>query len=192
MPVAFWIFKTAVVAASLGAVALAAHCADRLGRSPVVAVVVVGLNPVALIWGIGAQHNDSFMVLCILAAIALWLHSRDGWAAALLVVACAFKISALPLLPVFLIGAADRRAALKGAAIAFAAAVGGQPRRVRAASARLRDPVEDGQRAQHPQPVRLLDRHRRPDGRHADGDERDPVCWRSSSRAGACGAGPCG
>jgi alpha-1,6-mannosyltransferase len=119
--VAFWVFKTAVIAASLGAVALAAHCADRLGRSPVVAVVVVGLNPVALVWGIGAQHNDSFMVLCIVGAIALWLHSRDGWAAALLVIACAFKISALPLLPVFLIGAADRRAALKGAAIAFAA-----------------------------------------------------------------------
>ncbi len=118
VPAAFWIFKTMVIAASLGSVALAAWCADRLGRSPVLAVVVVGLNPVAMMWGIGAQHNDSFTVLLILAAIALWLASHDGWAAAALVAACAMKISALPLLPLFLLGCADRRAALRGAALA--------------------------------------------------------------------------
>ncbi len=123
VPVAFWLFKIAVVSASLGSVALAAWCADRLGRSAVLAIVVVGLNPVAMIWGIGAQHNDSFMVLLILGAITLWLSSHDGWAAALLVGACALKISALPLLPLFLLGCADRRGALKGAATATAAAV---------------------------------------------------------------------
>jgi Glycosyltransferase family 87 len=118
VPAAFWIFKTMVVAASLGTVALAAWCADRLGRSPVLAIIAVGLGPVALVWGIGAQHNDSFMLLLIVAAIALWLASHDGWAAAALVGACAMKISALPLLPLFLIGCADRRAALRGALIA--------------------------------------------------------------------------
>jgi len=118
VPAAFWIFKTMVVAASLATVALAAWCADRLGRSPVLAIIAVGLGPVALVWGIGAQHNDSFMLLLIVAAIALWLASHDDWAAAALVGACAMKISALPLLPLFLLGCADRRAALRGAVLA--------------------------------------------------------------------------
>jgi alpha-1,6-mannosyltransferase len=121
VPVAFWIFKSFVVAASLGAVLLTARCATRLGRSPVVAVVLVGLGPVAMIWGIGGQHNDSFMVLFIVGAIALWIAGRDGWAAALLVGACALKISALPLVPLFLLGCNDRRAALRGTAIAAVA-----------------------------------------------------------------------
>jgi hypothetical protein len=120
VPVAFWIFKTAVVAASLGAVALAARCAKRLGRSPVVAIVVVGLNPVAMMWGIGAQHNDSFMVLFIVGTVALWISGRDALAGALLIGACALKISALPLVPLFLLGAHNRRAALGGMAVAAA------------------------------------------------------------------------
>ena len=44
---------------------LAWKCARLLGRDPVAAIVLVGLNPIVLVWGLGGDHNDFLMVLLI-------------------------------------------------------------------------------------------------------------------------------
>ena len=58
----YWALKGIIVAASLHAL-LVWKCAQLLGRDPLSAIVLVGLNPIVLVWGIGAGHNDSLMIL---------------------------------------------------------------------------------------------------------------------------------
>ncbi|HVR05079.1 MAG TPA: hypothetical protein VMS02_03485, partial [Solirubrobacteraceae bacterium] len=71
-----WTLKVLMAACSLGIVLLVWKCARLLGREPVQAIVLVGLNPLVLLWGLGGVHNDFLTVLCIVLAFYLLL--RDG------------------------------------------------------------------------------------------------------------------
>ena len=50
--VSFWALKSLIGMASLAMLALVWRCAELLGRSPVAAVVLVGCNPIVLVWGL--------------------------------------------------------------------------------------------------------------------------------------------
>src|SRR6185312_14207940 len=98
------------------------------------AVAFVGLNPIVLVWGLGGDHNDFLMMLCIVGAFYLLLRARDSergrprsaplheWlvppspallgAGAALTVAAGLKASAAVLIPVVLAGLARYRRAL--------------------------------------------------------------------------------
>jgi hypothetical protein len=118
-----WALKAATVAAAVGAAALLARCARTLGKSPSRAAIVLGLNPIVLVYGVGGVHNDVFMLLALLAAIQFVLLDRErvaGWAGA---VAAGFKASALPILPFVVLGARHRLRALAWTAIAGAGVV---------------------------------------------------------------------
>ncbi len=69
-----WAFKALAVLSSLGAVALVARAAARLGRSPRMAAAFVGLNPVLLELAVGGAHNDTlamlFLALALTATVA--------------------------------------------------------------------------------------------------------------------------
>ena len=54
-------------------------CARLLGRDPVAAIVLVGLNPIVLVWGLGGDHNDFLMVFFIMLGFYLLLRSARGW-----------------------------------------------------------------------------------------------------------------
>ncbi len=58
----FWTLKVLLVLTSLATLALIWRCARLLGRDPVKAVALVGLNPIVLVWGLGGDHNDFLMV----------------------------------------------------------------------------------------------------------------------------------
>ncbi|MGO9908333.1 MAG: glycosyltransferase 87 family protein [Solirubrobacteraceae bacterium] len=121
LPVAYWIVKVATVTLSLVFIALVCDCARRLGRDPRYAAVLVGLNPIYLVYAVGGFHNDFFMLVPSTAAIALLLRRRDRSAGALLMVAVAVKFTAVLLLPFLLVGAgtsARRRAIIVGAVLA--------------------------------------------------------------------------
>ncbi|MGC2375080.1 MAG: hypothetical protein WA484_14500, partial [Solirubrobacteraceae bacterium] len=60
-----WALKAIAVAASLGAVALTASAARRMGRSAKAAAVFVGLNPVLLELATGGTHNDTLVLLAV-------------------------------------------------------------------------------------------------------------------------------
>ncbi len=80
----FWVLKGVLVLASLGTLLLVWKCAQLLGRDPVKAIVLVGLNPIVLVWGLGGDHNDFLMVFFIVLGFYLllrtraMLHAQDG------------------------------------------------------------------------------------------------------------------
>ncbi|HTZ86791.1 MAG TPA: hypothetical protein VMB05_08995 [Solirubrobacteraceae bacterium] len=83
VPLTFWVLKAALAAASLGTLLLVWKCARMLGRDPVKAVLLVGLNPVVLVWGLGGDHNDFLMVFLIVLGFYLLLKARERMSAAL-------------------------------------------------------------------------------------------------------------
>jgi Glycosyltransferase family 87 len=128
-----WAIKATLCAASLALIALVWLCARRLGRDPVAAIVLVGLNPIVLVWGLGGDHNDFLMMLFIVLGFLLLLVARGrparagegsspmpagpgvrAWlrsppaaelgAGAAFVTAVAFKASAAILIPIVLAG----------------------------------------------------------------------------------------
>jgi hypothetical protein len=76
----FWAIKAVLAAVSLGTIFLVWRCARLLGRDPVAAIVLVGLNPIVLVWGLGGDHNDFLMVFCIMLGFYLLLRS-GAWVA---------------------------------------------------------------------------------------------------------------
>jgi len=71
----FWVLKVLLSLTSLGTLWLVWRCARMLGRDPVKAVALVGLNPIVLVWGLGGDHNDFLMVFCIMLGFYLLLLS---------------------------------------------------------------------------------------------------------------------
>jgi hypothetical protein len=73
----FWAIKVVLMAASLGTILLVWRCAQLLELDPVRAIVLVGLNPVVLVWGLGGDHNDFLMVFAIVLGFYLLLRARS-------------------------------------------------------------------------------------------------------------------
>ena len=117
LAVGAWALKAGIGAASVACVALTWSCARRLGMPALPAALFVGLNPLLLIWGVGAAHNDLLMLALMLAGLRLALAGRTGLGAAAVVSAAAVKATSGLLLPFLVIGASAsrRRWALAGA-----------------------------------------------------------------------------
>jgi Glycosyltransferase family 87 len=105
IPVAYWIIKLATVALSLALIAIVCTCLRRAGRDPRYAAVLIGLNPIYLVYAIGGFHNDFFMLVPAIGAVALLQARRDRAAGATLMLAVGIKFTAVLLLP-FLLAAA--------------------------------------------------------------------------------------
>ncbi len=118
-PGGMWALKALAAVASLGAVALTAAAASRLGRPAGQAAAFVGLNPVLLVLAVGGAHNDTLVIG--LLALALFLTAgasprlRAGaWA---LAAAVGIKVSAALTLPFLVLApiGRSRRVAVAGA-----------------------------------------------------------------------------
>jgi hypothetical protein len=72
----FWALKGILMLASLATILMVWKCARMLGRDPRPAIVLAGLNPVVLVWGLGGDHNDFLMVVFIVLAFYLLLLAR--------------------------------------------------------------------------------------------------------------------
>ena len=121
LPIAYWTLKAVTVLLSLGFLALVWHCARKLGRDPRFALAFVAFNPVYLMYEVAGFHNDFFMLVPSMAAIALVLGGRYRSAGATVMVAVAVKFTAVILLPFLLIAARPYRhrvQLLVGAALA--------------------------------------------------------------------------
>ncbi len=113
IPVAYWVIKVVTVLLSLTLIGIVCWCAQRLGRDPRYAAVLVGLNPIYLVYAVGGFHNDFFMLVPLTASIAFLLAGRDKSAGAMLVIAVAVKFSAVLLLPFLLVAARPARRRLQ-------------------------------------------------------------------------------
>jgi hypothetical protein len=72
----FWALKSVLVLASLATIFLVWKCARVLGRDPLPAIALVGLNPIVLVWGLGGDHNDFLMVFLIILGFYLMFLAR--------------------------------------------------------------------------------------------------------------------
>jgi len=72
----FWALKTALLLTSLGSVWLIWSSAGLLGRNRLGAALFLGLNPIVLIWGLGADHSDFLMVFMITLAMFMLIQAR--------------------------------------------------------------------------------------------------------------------
>jgi hypothetical protein len=115
-----WALKAVTVAAAVWCAGLVGACAERLGRSPGRAVLLMGLNPILLVYAVGGAHNDYLMVLGLLGGTYLVLTGRERAAPWAVVAAIGMKASALLITPFVLLGARDRRATALVFAVAAA------------------------------------------------------------------------
>src|SRR3954452_19743590 len=90
---AMWAFKALAALATLGCVALVWRIAPLVGRHPLRAAVLIGLNPLVLVWGVGGGHNDALVALALLAGTWLVLRERDAVGGAVIASAAAVKLS---------------------------------------------------------------------------------------------------
>lgn len=124
---AVWGMKALAMLASAGTLALTWHCARLRERDPVTAVLIVGANPLYVIYALGGAHNDLLMMLLMMIAVALTFAGRDGSAAATVIAGALVKATVAALLPFMILarrGVAQVLAALGalalGAVVAYA------------------------------------------------------------------------
>ncbi len=79
---ALWGMKLEALAASAGTLALTWRCARVRGLDQKFALIVVGVNPLWVIYGLGGAHNDLIMTLFLMGAVALTFASEQRHAAA--------------------------------------------------------------------------------------------------------------
>jgi hypothetical protein len=123
VPQALWLVKLAAAASGLGCAWLVAVTARRLGRAPAPAVVLVALNPLWLVYGVGGAHVDLVLALALVGAIWLLAAGRPGVAGVAFVSGAAVKLVGGLALPYALVGE-RRRALLAGLAAAAVAIYG--------------------------------------------------------------------
>ena len=116
---ALWGMKLEALLASAGTLALIWRCALVRGLDPVKALLIVGANPLYIIYGLGGAHNDLIMLLLMMAAVSFTLAGRDASAAASVVAGALVKATVAVLLP-FMILSKRRLKPLLGAAGALA------------------------------------------------------------------------
>lgn len=73
----FWVLKALLMVAALATLRLVWRCAEMLGYRPLVPTLFVGANPVVLLWGLGGDHNDFFMVFFLMLGVYLLLRARE-------------------------------------------------------------------------------------------------------------------
>jgi alpha-1,6-mannosyltransferase len=120
----FWVLKSLAALASLAIVWLVWDAARRLRIAAMPAAMLVGLNPLVLVWAVGGAHNDLLVVAAVTGGVWLAVAGRERLAGAALAAAVGLKISAGVMLPFLVAGARGRRREpLVGALAAGAAAL---------------------------------------------------------------------
>lgn len=115
---ALWGMKALAMLASAGTLALVWRCARARDLNPVTAILLVGANPLYVIYCLGGAHNDLIMLLLMMVAVSLTLAGRDAPAAAAVVAGALVKATVAALLP-FMILARRSRAQILGALAAL-------------------------------------------------------------------------
>jgi hypothetical protein len=121
---ALWGMKLEALLASAGTLALTWRCARARSFDPVAAILIVGANPLFVIYGLGGAHNDLIMMLAMMAAVSLTVLGtptgrREAGAAAWVVAGALTKATVAVLLP-FMILSRRRLAPILGTAAALA------------------------------------------------------------------------
>jgi alpha-1,6-mannosyltransferase len=120
-----WILKLEALVASAATLALTWRCARQRGFDPVLAIIVVGLNPLYVLYALGGSHNDLIMMALMMLGVSLSITTassvrREASGAAAIVAGALVKATLGVMLP-FLIVSKRRLAPIVGALVALAA-----------------------------------------------------------------------
>ncbi len=124
LAVEVWSLKTLATISCLISIGLLVRAAKAYGRPAGQVALLVGANPLLVVYGVGGGHND-LIVLAVVSG-ALLVLAREGRAAAggaALVVATAFKATGGLLLPFALVASRSRGRFVAGALAAAGVAV---------------------------------------------------------------------
>jgi hypothetical protein len=120
-------YKAIAGISSLVIVTVVWHAARLRGLNPVKAAVLVGLNPLIVVYGVGGGHNDLLMLAILITGVYVLLQHKQRTSGALIVTATVVKLTAGLMLPFALAESAGRTergrgrlAVLTGAAVAAA------------------------------------------------------------------------
>lgn len=116
LPASLWALKALVTLSSLGCVYLSWRCAQRLGRAPLPAASLYGLNPPVLVFAVGGFHNDALVMVAVLGAIWLVISGRERAGALTGALGVGLKTSAGVVMPFLILGSRNRGRALLSAA----------------------------------------------------------------------------
>jgi alpha-1,6-mannosyltransferase len=119
---ALWGMKVLAMLASAATLLLVWRCAGARGLDPVKALLLVGANPLYVIYAVGGAHNDLLMLALMMLAVSLTFAGRQAAGAATVVAGALLKATMAALLP-FMILARRSRAQVLGALGALAAGV---------------------------------------------------------------------
>ncbi len=117
---ALWGMKVLALLSSAVTLALVWRCARVRELDPVKAVLLVGANPLYIIYALGGAHNDLLMLALMMLAVSLTFAGREASGAVTVVAGALVKATMAALLP-FMILAQRSRAQVLGAlgALAF-------------------------------------------------------------------------
>jgi len=114
-------YKSLAALAFLVTIGLVWKAARIRGLDPVRAAIIVGLNPLTVVWGLGGGHNDLLMLAPLIAGVYVLLQKREATGGVMIAVATAIKLTGGVLLPFALVRPqANRRRLLLGAGVASA------------------------------------------------------------------------
>ena len=118
---AYWVLKLVAAAASLGVVALVWRSAERLGRDPRAAALLVGLSPLVLAHVVAGAHNEALVMLLVMAGVHAFMRARPLAAGAWSTAAAGLKASGALVVPYLALGSRPRvRRVIAGVALAGA------------------------------------------------------------------------
>jgi len=123
--VAVWSLKLLAAVASLALTLIVWRSAQRRRQNPVRAALLVGLNPVLLIYAVSGAHNDLEGALLVALGVSLARGRREGASAGALVAAVSVKVTLGLALPFLLVGSRRPRRVVIGALLAGAVLVAG-------------------------------------------------------------------
>jgi len=114
-------YKSIAAVAFLATVGFVWNAARLRGLDPARAAMLVGLNPLTVVWGLGGGHNDLLMLAPLAAGAYVLLQNRQATGGAMIAVATGIKLTAGLLLPFALVRPqANRRRLVLGAGFASA------------------------------------------------------------------------
>ena len=120
-----WFLKLEALVASWAAVALTWRCARQRGVDPILAILIVGLNPLLVFYALGGSHNDLMMMALMMGGVTLSIAAptsarREASGAAVVVAGALVKATLGVMLP-FLIVSKRRIAPIVGTIAAVVA-----------------------------------------------------------------------
>jgi alpha-1,6-mannosyltransferase len=94
-----WVLKVEGLISSALACWLTWRCAKQRGFAPVPALLIVGANPLWVIYALGGAHNDLMMIAFIMAAVSFALAEKEMSAGVTIVAGAFVKATAVAVLP---------------------------------------------------------------------------------------------